>query len=116
MLAMKFGYRWLVGNGEKVKFWEDIWFRTAHLAVQFLELYCICYEKTKIVPKVLVEGELRLSFRRNFNEDMMVKWGELCVVVEQLNLSDESDALLWGYERSGVYYAQSFYVVINYRV
>jgi hypothetical protein len=84
--AVKFGYRWLVGNGEKVKFWKDIWFGTAPLAVQFWDLDCICYEKTKTVAEVWVVGELRFSFRRNFNEDMMVKWGELCAVVEQWTL------------------------------
>jgi hypothetical protein len=32
-----------------------------------------------------------------------------------VNLSDESDALVWGYERSEVYSVQSFNAVINYR-
>jgi hypothetical protein len=27
--AVKFGYRWLPGNGEKVKILEDIWFGIA---------------------------------------------------------------------------------------
>jgi hypothetical protein len=35
--------------------------------------------------------------------------------VDQLNLSDEFDVLVWAYEISGVYSSHSFYVVINYR-
>jgi hypothetical protein len=27
--ALKFGYRWVIGNGLKVRFWEDIWFGSA---------------------------------------------------------------------------------------
>jgi hypothetical protein len=33
--AVKFGYKWLLGDGRKIRFWEDIWFGTAALAVQF---------------------------------------------------------------------------------
>jgi hypothetical protein len=33
--AVKFGYRWVIGNDEKVHFWKDNWFGTAPLAVQF---------------------------------------------------------------------------------
>jgi hypothetical protein len=34
-LRVKFGYRWHPGDRKRVKFWEDIWFGTAPLAVQF---------------------------------------------------------------------------------
>jgi hypothetical protein len=34
-IRMELGYRWSVGNGRKVLFWEDTWFGTAPLAVQF---------------------------------------------------------------------------------
>jgi hypothetical protein len=33
--AVKFGYRLYPGDGKIVKFWDDIWFRTAPLVVQF---------------------------------------------------------------------------------
>jgi hypothetical protein len=36
-------------------------------------------------------------------------------IVEQLNLNDETDALVWTYEKSGSYSSHSFYVVLNYR-
>jgi hypothetical protein len=51
--ALKFGYRWKVGNGKQIQFLEDTWFGTAPLAVQFWELYCICNEKSK---KMLMFG------------------------------------------------------------
>jgi hypothetical protein len=31
--AVKHGYRWVVGDGRKIHFWEDTWFGTAPLAV-----------------------------------------------------------------------------------
>jgi hypothetical protein len=46
---------------------------------------------------------------------MMQSWKDLVAVVEQLNLNEESDALYWCYEKSGVYSSQSFYAVIYFR-
>jgi hypothetical protein len=37
--AVKFGYKWHVGNGKSIKFWEDIWFGISRLATQFWDLY-----------------------------------------------------------------------------
>jgi hypothetical protein len=53
--AVKFGYRWVAGNGGKVRFWVDTWFRTTPLVIQFWELYCIYNKKTKTLGKVWVE-------------------------------------------------------------
>jgi hypothetical protein len=109
------GYRWVVGNGTKVRFWEDTWFGSAPLVVQFWDLYCVCNEKTKTDAEVWVQGELRLSFRRTFTDQMLQSWGDLRAVVEQVNLNEEPDALIWGCESKGVYSFHSFYAIINYR-
>jgi hypothetical protein len=69
--VIKFGYRWLPGDGKRIRFWEDTWFGTASLAVQFWNLYCICNEKTKTLAEVRVNRELRLSIRRTFSIEMM---------------------------------------------
>jgi hypothetical protein len=29
--SVHFGYRWIVGDGEKIRFWEDTWFGTSPL-------------------------------------------------------------------------------------
>lgn len=31
----KMGYKWKLGDGNKVKFWEDVWVGTSSLAIQF---------------------------------------------------------------------------------
>lgn len=28
--AVKFGYRWVLGNGERMRLWEDTWFGIAN--------------------------------------------------------------------------------------
>jgi hypothetical protein len=85
------------------------------LTVQFWDLYSVCNEKTKCVPEVWVEGELRLSFRRTFTYEMMQSWEELMSIVETVALSSETDALVWVYNTSGTYSSQSFYATIDFR-
>jgi hypothetical protein len=33
------GFRWKVGDGKKIKLWEDNWLGSSSLAIQFWELY-----------------------------------------------------------------------------
>jgi hypothetical protein len=91
------------------------WFGTALLAVQFWDLYSICIEKIKTLAEVWVDGELRVTFRRTFSYSMMQKWEELVSVVEQVELSDDTDALVWCYESPGVFSSHSCYNIISYR-
>jgi hypothetical protein len=123
--AIKFGYRWMVGNGRKIPFWEDIWFGTAPLAVQFWELYCIflfasrlyCIynEKRKSIGEVWDNETLKLSFRRTFSDQMMLVWDDLRGVVSSLVLKEEPDTPIWNYSISGIYSSQSCYAIINFR-
>lgn len=93
--ALKFGYRWVVGNGEKVRFWEDTWHGTAPLATHFWELYSIANEKNKTVADIRAENELRLTFRSTFSLELFQKWLELEEIVKEMHLN--------GDEESGVY-------------
>jgi hypothetical protein len=36
--AVKMGYAWKVGNGRKIKIWEDQWFGSSSLVIQYWEL------------------------------------------------------------------------------
>jgi hypothetical protein len=36
----KMGYRWQVGNGVKIHFWEDVWLWSSSLAIQYWKTYC----------------------------------------------------------------------------
>jgi hypothetical protein len=33
--ATKMGYRWKIGNGKRVRFWEDLWFGSCSLVIQY---------------------------------------------------------------------------------
>jgi hypothetical protein len=61
----------VVGDGRKIRFWKDTWFGSTPLAYQFWDMYCVCNEKTKTMTEIWIQGELILSFRRTFTDQMM---------------------------------------------
>jgi hypothetical protein len=72
--AIKSGYRWTVGDGKSIRFWEDIWFGTSPLSVQFWPLYSICYQHNVTLAEIIAGGNIRLTFRRTFSASMMENW------------------------------------------
>ena len=49
MQAVRVGYKWSVGNGKSIRFWEDIWHGNAPLATQFWDLYFLVNEKIRLL-------------------------------------------------------------------
>lgn len=93
--SLKFRYRWKIGDGTQVRLWEDTWFGTSPLAVQFFKIYEICNEQGRTVKQVWDGSNLRLPFRRNFS----VRWKRF------------NGLAIWA-ER--VYSCSSHYDVINF--
>jgi hypothetical protein len=58
----KMGYRWKIGNRENIKFWEDQWFGSCSLAIQFWEIYSIIHEKGISVKDVWDGINLKVTF------------------------------------------------------
>ena len=113
--ALKLVYRWVVGDGKKIRFWADIWFETSPLSVQFWPLYSICHQHFVSLAEVWDNNEIKLTFRRNFSDIMMEGWLQLVEIVHNIVLSDESDALIWQYENFWQNSSSSLYAIINYR-
>jgi hypothetical protein len=111
-IAAKFGYQWLVGNGKNIKFWEDQWFGSTSLAIHFWEL---CNEQTKSINEIWDGEELRLSFRRCFDEKLFLQWEELKAIVQQLQLTDAPDQMVWKLNSTRVYSSLFLYAVVNFR-
>jgi hypothetical protein len=109
------GYRWRVGVGRKVKFWEDLWLGSASLAVQYWELYTIVNEQTKTIAEVWDDTSLRCTFRRCVDRRLYHMWLEVCSIAKSIVLSEEEDELIWQHHSSGVYSSHSLYSIVNFR-
>jgi hypothetical protein len=81
----------IIGNGKKIRFEEDIWLGDQSLSAQYPSLFNIIRHKDVTVPDVLSHSPLNISFRRALTIDM---WHLLLNLVEKLmeiQLVDELD-------------------------
>jgi hypothetical protein len=60
----KLGFRWRVGNGKRVSFWEDLWFGTCSLAIQYWNIYSIISDQGKTVSEAWDGVKLKFTFSR----------------------------------------------------
>jgi hypothetical protein len=108
----KLGYRWNVGRGDKVRFWEDLWIGTSSIAIQYWELYCLVNEHNKSIADMWDGVNLKCTFCRCVDVRLLLMWEELVNLVSTVDLFSDEDALIWQYQSSGVYSSQS---LCNYK-
>lgn len=71
------GVRWNVGNGRKIRFWEDHWTGNVSLAIVYWPLYMINEQQGKSITQVWDGVDVKLSFRRRVSDQLMNMWYEL---------------------------------------
>uniref|UniRef100_A0A0A8Y3J5 Reverse transcriptase zinc-binding domain-containing protein n=1 Tax=Arundo donax TaxID=35708 RepID=A0A0A8Y3J5_ARUDO len=113
--AARIGYRWKVGNGKKIKFWEDVLVGNISLAILFWDLYYIVNEKNMTIVELWDVTNLKCTFRRCVDNRKMQVWLEIVEIAKTLELVDEDDSLVWQYTSNGVYNVQSLYNIVNFR-
>ena len=59
--------------------------------------------------------QLRITFRRCFDQALMLRWYDLVSIAESLALNSERDTPIWKFDSKGVYTVSSFYAVVNFR-
>jgi hypothetical protein len=112
--AAKMGYMWKVGNGRTIKFWEDHWFGSCSLAIQFWEVYFLLNEQNKTIAELWDGVSLKMTFRRCFDHKLMLQWFEIQQIAQTILLNDSKDCLIWKWEANGVYSVKSLYAVVNF--
>jgi hypothetical protein len=113
--AVRCGYKWHVGNGKLIKFWEDVWFCNSPLATQYWDIYYIVNQQTKTIEELWDGSQLRCTFRRTFTAELLVQWQEILVIASTISFTDSEDQLIWQFESNGVYSSQSIYALVNFR-
>jgi hypothetical protein len=113
--AAKMGYRWKIGNGKRIRFWEDLWFGSCSLAIQFWDIYTIINEQGCSVNEAWDGFHLKFTFKRIVDSRTMKFWYEVLQIAICIVFSEEEDAIIWQFISSGRYSVQSLYAVINDR-
>ena len=113
--AAQMGYAWNVGDGSRIRFWEDRWFGNSSLAIQFWPLYILVNEKGKSIKNAWDGNSLKFSFRSTFPSTLMDLWWEIVSIAESIVFTDEPDSPIWTFNSKGQYSVQSLYAVVNFR-
>jgi hypothetical protein len=111
----RMGYKWRVGDGSKIRFWEDLWIGSSSLVIQYWKIYCIVNEQNKIIVELWDGVNLKCTFRRCVDVRLYNLWEEVVNIASSIELSGEEDELIWQFDSSGIYFSQSLYAVINFR-
>lgn len=106
--------KFLVGDGSRVKFWEDLWCSNSPLMVEFPSLYSITTNKESLVMDCLGgdsgNRHWNVLFVRHFNdwelEEVMAFYQ---VLYESKILEGENDSLVWRKDSKGLFSVKSFY-------
>jgi hypothetical protein len=93
--AAKMGYRWKISNGKKIRFWEDLWFGSYSLAIQYWDIYSIVNEHGCLVSEAWDGQHLRFTFKRTVDSRTMELWYELIQIASDIQFKDEEDAIIW---------------------
>ncbi|TYG99882.1 hypothetical protein ES288_A10G231800v1 [Gossypium darwinii] len=100
-------FRWVIGNGKSVLFWEDVWCRNLSLKVEFPRLFRLATVKNSLVYEVATNNRFEeVQWDRDFSRKLLDK--ESCMVdrlkslVGTLELNvDVEDHILWIHDSGG---------------
>jgi hypothetical protein len=99
-----------VGDGNSVRFWEDVWLGDTPLSHQYPALYNIIMHKNVLVSTVLATQPINITFRRGLNDNKWLQWLQLCQRLITINLTSESDKFVWKLNESGMFTIKSMYL------
>ncbi|KAM1157902.1 hypothetical protein ACFX1X_028768 [Malus domestica] len=102
-----------VGNGERVRFWEDGWLAGGPLKEQFPRLFLLSRKHNHNISSFVEASSSSLSwnfdFRRNLNEMEIEEAASLLQKVEVVRLSpSKMDNRRWNLEASGLFTCKSY--------
>ena len=109
--------RFVVGDGERIRFWEDLWWGDQPLGVQYPRLFRVVIDKNIPISSIL--GSTRpffwnFNFRRNLFDSEIEDLGGLVRFLDRLYLSlSVSDMRSWSLSPSGLFTVKSFFLSLS---
>jgi hypothetical protein len=98
-----------IGNGESVRFWEDVWLGDTSLAQQYPSLYNIVQQKHTLLADVLAQTPLNIAFRRSLVGNKWNRWLHLCQRLMMVQLSNTPDQFVWKLTDTSTFSIKSLY-------
>ena len=109
--------RFVVGNEERIRFWEDLWWGDQPLGTQYPRLFRVVVDKNIPISSVL--GPTRpfswnLNFCRNLSDSEIEDLEGLMRSLDELHLSPSvPDARFWPLSSSRLFLVKSFFLALS---
>ena len=106
--------RFKVGNGRRIRFWEDVWWGEVAFSIRFPDLYRLSRAQNRNIGELLVNqsGTTFHGWDLHFYRDMHVleiqNFATMSVILDQVRLNGEmEDIRIWNQDRSGGFSCKS---------
>jgi hypothetical protein len=106
---LKMATSYEIGDGRKVLFWHDVWFRNCPMKIMFPALFECCEQQDTSVSEALRDGGLNISFCRSFGLREVDRWEKLGQALGQVGLRAVRDKVNWELERNKKFSTRSLY-------
>lgn len=103
------GVRYKIGNGFNISSWSDVWLGECPLKVKYQNLYNICQDPDISVANSLCGDVWNIPFNRNFGDEEITQCDDLKNSITEVELQEESDTVVWCFEKSGIFSTKSLY-------
>ena len=109
------GASFVIKNGKKIKFWEDIWLGEVPIKVLHPDFYLMCSQPQARVIDYWDGSDWSIAFRRSLSISEKQDLDDLILLLNQIDLVDGNDNVLWDLEKSKVFSTKSLYSFITNR-
>ncbi|RVX22620.1 putative ribonuclease H protein [Vitis vinifera] len=109
--------RFMVGDGERIRFWEDLWWGDQPLGVRFPRLLRVVMDKNILISSIL--GSTRpfswnFNFCRNLSDSEIEDLESLMQSLDHIHLSPSvPDKRSWSLSSSGLFTVKSFFLALS---
>ena len=103
----------MIGDGARTLFWEDLWLGDKKQAEIFPRLYNITFPKLVTIKTVKEAGWDRFTFKRTLHGEHLVQREELKKLIDEVELVDEKDKVLWLLNNKNKFVVKELYVFLK---
>ncbi|KAJ4795769.1 RNA-directed DNA polymerase (reverse transcriptase)-related family protein [Rhynchospora pubera] len=107
------GCKRIVGNGDNISFWNEVWLDNIPLSRTFPLLFNKTNKPKATISQVWNEGKVKLSLSRGISNPVRSKKTVVLNILNELNLNSEKDSIFWNLDSRGFYSVRSLYSFLN---
>ena len=112
-----------VGNGRRIRFWEDVWWGEEAFYVRFPNLYRLSLAQNCNIAELFIHQSgtsfhgWDLRFYRHLNTREILQFAVLSEILDQVHLNGEcEDIRIWNHDRSGGFSCKSAAIVLHHDI